>query len=490
MAGEEQLYNYGSQIASQVFTSIGNQMDLYIEEERNALDRQYNHDEAALAREWSTLEREASQAWNLEQWNRENQYNSPQAQYERLLATGMNPNVAMSQLSNGNANGGLTTRPGSTAQATAPGARPSSHGDNMVKNMINSVNSFWQNKLLEKEVEGQDIENKYNPQKYEEEIEVYKNTGVKIAEEAVKIEQEAKKLGLEQEEIRTNLQTLSQMKVLELEQIATQISTLQTQIEDVRKSMEKKDTEIDLNKALKSESNSRTSLNAQLSDESFSRTSLNLTQDLIGMEDLDDKTWRNDFRRQFNFTPDASLNNMLFVMTESGYDVTNFMSNITKYRNASQFITSPFSVVSEVRENGDIAWDWDDVAAAGGVLTAGKIIDMGLDVGGALLTKGGTAIDPVKKALLKSLDDKHVPGTNLTKQILENERKYPSYYPEGGISPSYPPTLNNPTFDNPPTPNSKLPEYIKYTNKDGKGRWYKGKVDIDWDKILHHKIGK
>lgn len=42
--------------------------------------------------------------WNLAQWNRENEYNSPEQQLARLKAAGLNPNLAYNMATTGNAN--------------------------------------------------------------------------------------------------------------------------------------------------------------------------------------------------------------------------------------------------------------------------------------------------------------------------------------------------------------------------------------------------
>lgn len=51
----------------------------------------YNLKLQKQAQEYNTREREATQAWNLEQWNRENAYNTPLAQRQRLQDAGYNP---------------------------------------------------------------------------------------------------------------------------------------------------------------------------------------------------------------------------------------------------------------------------------------------------------------------------------------------------------------------------------------------------------------
>ncbi len=52
------------------------------QQQENALTRQYN---LMLAKQQN--------AWNLEQWNRENAYNDPSAQMQRLRAAGLNPDL-------------------------------------------------------------------------------------------------------------------------------------------------------------------------------------------------------------------------------------------------------------------------------------------------------------------------------------------------------------------------------------------------------------
>lgn len=51
----------------------------------------YNLKLQQQAQQYNTREREATQAWNLEQWNRENAYNTPLAQRQRLSEAGYNP---------------------------------------------------------------------------------------------------------------------------------------------------------------------------------------------------------------------------------------------------------------------------------------------------------------------------------------------------------------------------------------------------------------
>ena len=111
--------------------------------------RDFNSAEAEKQRDWSTSEREATQSWNLQQWHRENEYNSPQAQMQRMLDAGINPNSAINQLSNV-AGGSVRSSAGSGAAAS--GAAASSVG------MINSnfqgiIGNYLQNQVLKAQVD-------------------------------------------------------------------------------------------------------------------------------------------------------------------------------------------------------------------------------------------------------------------------------------------------------------------------------------------------
>ncbi len=86
--------------------------------EINQINNEFNASEALKNRDFQTSEREASQQWNLDQWNRENAYNDPSAQRARMESAGFNPyNV---NIDTGSAStSGAQSSPGSGSQATA-----------------------------------------------------------------------------------------------------------------------------------------------------------------------------------------------------------------------------------------------------------------------------------------------------------------------------------------------------------------------------------
>lgn len=86
--------------------------------EINQINNEFNASEALKNRDFQTSEREASQQWNLDQWNRENAYNDPSAQRARMEAAGFNP-YNMNIDAGSASTSGAQSSPGSGSQATA-----------------------------------------------------------------------------------------------------------------------------------------------------------------------------------------------------------------------------------------------------------------------------------------------------------------------------------------------------------------------------------
>ena len=92
----------GSSLIGSISGAIGQNrlVDKQIEAQKreNQLNREYN---LMLARQQNQ--------WNLEQWQRENDYNSPTSQMARLRAAGLNPDLMY-----GRSNYAANIRPGTT----------------------------------------------------------------------------------------------------------------------------------------------------------------------------------------------------------------------------------------------------------------------------------------------------------------------------------------------------------------------------------------
>lgn len=86
--------------------------------ELNQINNEFNASEALKNRNFQTSEREASQQWNLDQWNRENAYNDPSAQRARMEAAGFNPYNMNIDAGSGSTSGAQSV-PGSGSSASA-----------------------------------------------------------------------------------------------------------------------------------------------------------------------------------------------------------------------------------------------------------------------------------------------------------------------------------------------------------------------------------
>lgn len=86
--------------------------------EINQINNEFNASEALKNRDFQTSEREASQQWNLDQWNRENAYNDPSAQRARMEAAGFNPYNMNIDPGSGSTSGAQSS-PGSGSPASA-----------------------------------------------------------------------------------------------------------------------------------------------------------------------------------------------------------------------------------------------------------------------------------------------------------------------------------------------------------------------------------
>lgn len=57
----------------------------------NKKTMKFNAEQADIQRKWSEKMYNDANAWNLEMWNKENEYNTPEAQMQRLRDAGLNP---------------------------------------------------------------------------------------------------------------------------------------------------------------------------------------------------------------------------------------------------------------------------------------------------------------------------------------------------------------------------------------------------------------
>lgn len=127
--------------------------------------QKFQSEQAQLGRDWSEEMMGQANQWNLDQWNRENEYNLPVNQKARLLAAGINPALAMQGASSVGQAGS------SPSSASAPSPASPSGGSALPLNLqrpdygtgfaqiSSAVNSYFDNKQKAVLTEGYGLDN-------------------------------------------------------------------------------------------------------------------------------------------------------------------------------------------------------------------------------------------------------------------------------------------------------------------------------------------
>lgn len=100
--------------------------------EQSAITREFNAEQAQLSRDFNANEAQKQRDFAVDMWNKENEFNSPVAQLQRMQAAGMNPNLFNTQV---NQAGNV---PSTSAASSSPAsASPASSGISGIPNIQN-----------------------------------------------------------------------------------------------------------------------------------------------------------------------------------------------------------------------------------------------------------------------------------------------------------------------------------------------------------------
>lgn len=127
--------------------------------------QKFQSEQAQLGRDWSEEMMGQANQWNLDQWNRENEYNLPVNQKARLLAAGINPALAMQGASSVGQAGSSPSSASAPSPASPSGAsalplnlqRPD-YGTGFAQ-ISSAVNSYFDNKQKSTVTEGYGLDN-------------------------------------------------------------------------------------------------------------------------------------------------------------------------------------------------------------------------------------------------------------------------------------------------------------------------------------------
>lgn len=202
---------------------LGSGFDYLFGSAQQKRQNEFNAEQAQLNRDFQTSEREASQQWNLEQWQRENEYNSPVQQMARMKEAGINPNVAIGQLAN-NGSGSVRTSPQSGASASSVGMFSSGFGQAFQRyNESRLINS--QIDKTDAETQGLGIDNSNKQRQYDD-----------AHEESVKqrdnLDKLSRKYGLEADLTDVNLSMTRQELQFQTDAYKTKLAQLEQDLKN------------------------------------------------------------------------------------------------------------------------------------------------------------------------------------------------------------------------------------------------------------------
>lgn len=204
--------------------------------------REFNADEAQKNRDYQTSEREATQDWNLEQWNRENEYNSPAEQLKRAIAAGINPNSLEGM---GNSTAGSvqsSAQSGSAASgpaASGPAATTPSIASTLGDLLGNSVNSAISAAKTRSETEGIDIDNAYKPAQYKAELK-------KLDKETDKVIADTDLSRQQQKNLKQTFDRVEKMTPLEIDALSKGLTKLDEEVKVLQEQQKTQQKERDV----------------------------------------------------------------------------------------------------------------------------------------------------------------------------------------------------------------------------------------------------
>ncbi len=97
-----------------------NNRQMHFQEDMQKSQMEFANEQRELTQQYNTSEREATQQFNLDMYNMNNAYNSPQAQMQRAMEAGINPN-SFAQSINGGQSQAVTSSPQSVGMPGMPG---------------------------------------------------------------------------------------------------------------------------------------------------------------------------------------------------------------------------------------------------------------------------------------------------------------------------------------------------------------------------------
>lgn len=110
----------GESLVNGLIGHYENNRQMHFQEDMQKSQMEFANEQRELTQQYNTSEREATQQFNLDMYNMNNAYNSPQAQMQRAMEAGINPN-SFAQSINGGQSQAVTSSPQSVGMPGMPG---------------------------------------------------------------------------------------------------------------------------------------------------------------------------------------------------------------------------------------------------------------------------------------------------------------------------------------------------------------------------------
>lgn len=221
-------------------------------EKQNEINRQHQDQVNQENKEWAKYMADYSYNQELEQWNRENAYNSPLAQMQRYQEAGLNPNLiyGQSNLSAGSPTMDFAGGYGDAYQGTAPQGDPVKFDGSFASDYFQNVSTIQRNELLKQQITHDVVKQKIDELKIiaQEYDNIVKGVNADNAEESVKLKlDESRQRIAESLQRITNMQTIDEKNAYMLENLLPQqLINMQAQEKQVRANISKIHHEIKL----------------------------------------------------------------------------------------------------------------------------------------------------------------------------------------------------------------------------------------------------
>lgn len=199
----------------------------------------FNAQEAQKNRDFQREERIASQQFNLDMWNMNNEYNSLSSQIDRAKEAGVNPNAILGNGSNV-ASQPVKTNPMSGAQA--------SYNSGMPAALLSQAKTIAEIEKIKAETKGKNLENDFFQKTFDERVKQVGLETEKLSTEMQKDLADIGKTDIETKTLEKSFEYLGRMNETELQLMNQELTNLYNQNEKVIQEIiteQKKQSQID-----------------------------------------------------------------------------------------------------------------------------------------------------------------------------------------------------------------------------------------------------